>query len=359
MYNKLKSFWRNKKVFITGHTGFKGSWLVCLMKMLGAEIYGYALEPADDPNHYNLLSFDINSTLGDIRDLKKLEYALNKAKPDIVFHLAAQPIVRRSYEEPLYTLSTNIMGTVNLLELCRGIQCIKAVEIITSDKCYENIGNNKKYREDDRLGGHDPYSASKSCVEVLTASYRNSFFNQKRYGIDHEVLIASCRAGNVIGGGDWATDRLIPDIVRSINNNSTVTLRNPCSTRPWQHVMDPIFGYVFLGQKLLERNIKFADAWNFGPDNKEVLTVKDVAEEFKSNWDKFNYVFSEKTDKLHEAKFLMIDSAKANRELKWKPVWNSYKSIKRTVNWYKYYYEKGKIKTESDINEYFKALDSK
>lgn len=346
------AFWHDKRVLITGHTGFKGSWLACWLRRLGAEVYGYSLEPPIQPNHFEVLKLDINSTIGDIRNLESLKKAILESKPEIVFHLAAQPLVRLSYEEPVNTFETNVMGTLNVFEGSRASSTVKAIINVTSDKCYENREWDRGYHEDDRMGGHDPYSASKGCSELLTSSYRNSYFNNEAYGKEHNTLLASCRAGNVIGGGDWAVDRLIPDIIRGASINSLTELRNPHSTRPWQHVLEPLSGYLLLGQKLLEGKKEFAEAWNFGPDNQETLTVREVAEELKQHWDRINYTLSEDTNAVHEAKLLKVDSSKAKEKLKWIATWDSRTAIAKTVEWYKNYYENGIINTEKDIEEF-------
>ncbi len=353
----MNSFWHGKRVLITGHTGFKGSWLACWLQHLGAEIYGYSLIPPTYPSHYELLNLDIHSTIGDIRDLDALKTAISNAKPEIIFHLSAQAILRLSYKEPVNTFSTNVMGTLNVFEACRASSEVRAIINVTSDKCYENRELERGYHENDRMGGYDPYSASKGCSELLTSSYRNSYFNNERYGKDHNILLASCRAGNVIGGGDWAIDRLIPDIMRGASSNSSVEIRNPHFTRPWQHVLDPLSGYLQLGQKLLEGETWFAQAWNFGPDNTENLTVKEVVEQLKQNWDRINYRLAENTNSPHEAKLLKVNSSKATEILGWQPVWNSQTSIEKTVKWYKNYYINGIVNTERDINKYRERLD--
>ena len=348
----MNSFWKNKRVLITGHTGFKGSWLACWLQRLSAEVHGYSLAPPSKPNHYDLLNLDINSTIGDIRDIDAIKKAISDSKPDIVFHLAAQALVRLSYKKPIDTFSTNVMGTLNVFEACRESSSVRAIINVTSDKCYENHEWDRGYHEDDRMGGHDPYSASKACSELLTSSYRNSYFNNAKHGKDHDILLASCRAGNVIGGGDWAIDRLIPDIMRSANINSSVELRNPNSTRPWQHVLEPLSGYMLLAQRLLEGKTKFAEAWNFGPNYNKTLTVKEVAKELKQQWNKVNYTLAEDANAPHEAILLKVDSTKAKEKLGWTAKWDSRTAITKTVEWYKNHYENGLVNTIEDIKMY-------
>ncbi|MHC4394849.1 MAG: CDP-glucose 4,6-dehydratase, partial [Planctomycetota bacterium] len=285
--------YKDKKVLITGHTGFKGSWLALRLCRTGAKVVGYALGAPTSPSHYELLSPDCFSIIGDIRDGDKLEKVIEQEQPEIIFHLAAQPLVRQSYQEPAETFSTNIMGTVNLLNACRKFSAVRAIVVITSDKCYENQELERGYREDDAMGGHDPYSASKGCAEIVTSSYRRSFFPISKYGKEHTTLLASARAGNVIGGGDWAQDRLIPDIVRAASKNETVFIRNPNAIRPWQHVLEPLSGYLMLGQKLLEGNIEFAQGWNFGPSEGDELTVETMVEQLQRHWDRIVYQRSE------------------------------------------------------------------
>ncbi|MFZ2654183.1 MAG: CDP-glucose 4,6-dehydratase [Victivallales bacterium] len=350
-----KTFFNGKKVFITGHTGFKGSWLAFWLNRLGAEVYGYSLKPPTIPSHYSLLGLDINSTIGDIRNPDKLNTSMHAAKPEIVFHLAAQPLVRLSYEQPMETFSTNVMGTLNVFEASRKIPSVRAIINVTSDKCYENRELKRGYHENDPMGGHDPYSASKGCSELLTKCYRNSYFSNDLYGHKHNVLLASCRAGNVIGGGDWASDRLIPDIMKSANLGKPVQIRNPLSIRPWQHVLEPLSGYLMLGQKLLEGDKFFADAWNFGPLNKNSMSVKDVVRKISRFWDKIDYAIYKSTGNVHETSFLKIDSSKARMKLKWTPKWDASRTLEATARWYRNYYENRIINTEADIIAYEKA----
>lgn len=347
-------FWRGRRVFITGHTGFKGSWLAFWLQKLGADVYGYSLKPPTKPNHYSLLKLDINSKTGDICNLKKLKDAMSAAKPEIVFHLAAQSLVRLSYEQPVDTFSTNVMGTLNVFEACRQTPSVRAIINVTSDKCYENRELDIRYREGDPLGGHDPYSASKGCSEILTNSYRRSYFNNDSYGANHGTLLASCRAGNVIGGGDWAEDRLIPDIMRAAKDGKPACIRNPKSIRPWQHVLEPLAGYMLLGQELLEGKREFADAWNFGPVNGNSMSVEEVVKRVCRFWEKIEYTIPKSSRNVHEANILKIDSSKARIKLKWIPRWDAAKALETTAQWYRNYYENGVINTGSNIVEYEK-----
>ncbi len=352
-FNSLfQGIYRNKKVVITGHTGFKGSWLSLWLKLLNAKVYGFSLPPPTKPNHFDLLKLDIFSNINDIRNYKELENFMLSVQPDIVFHLAAQPIVRKSYDAPLETYSTNVTGTLNLLDICRKINSIKAVIVVTSDKCYENKEWIWGYRENDSLGGYDPYSSSKACVEILSASFRNSFFNIMDYGKKHNLLLATVRAGNVIGGGDWAIDRLVPDIVRAASKNKKAPVREPYATRPWQHLLEPLSGYLTLGSKLLQGKTEFAEAWNFGPELNSNLTVNEIIEISKKYWDKINIDIQINPDNVHEAHLLMLDCSKSAKLLKWMPVWDIEHTVFYTVNWYKKYYEENIIDTQQNIINY-------
>ncbi|PRN00938.1 CDP-glucose 4,6-dehydratase [Arcobacter cryaerophilus gv. pseudocryaerophilus] len=357
MNNLFNNIYKNKTVLVTGHTGFKGSWLIFWLKKMGANVIGYSLNIPTQPNHINLLEIDIVSIQGDIRDENKLYETFETYKPDIVFHLAAQSLVRESYENPIETYETNVIGTLKVFEACRKNN-VKAIVNITSDKAYENKEWIWGYRENDPMGGYDPYSSSKGCADLLANSYRNSFFNLKEYKKTHNTLLASCRAGNVIGGGDWAKDRLITDIMISVSQNKKVTIRNPKATRPWQHVLEPLSGYLHIGQKLLEEKIEFAEAWNFGPSDEGSISVKEVVENVKKYWDKIDYEITSDLKQLHEANLLKLDCSKAHTLLKWKDVWNSETTFEKTVNWYKSFYEKNEnILTSSDLENYI--LDAK
>lgn len=351
--NKLfENIYSSKKVLITGHTGFKGSWLAYWLSKMGAEVIGYSLQPPTEPNHFELLSPKIVSIIGDIRDQNKLSDIFKIHQPEIVFHLAAQPLVRLSYQEPVETFEVNIMGTIKILEACRKSESVNAIVVVTSDKAYQNNEWIWGYRENDPMGGFDPYSSSKGCAELAVSSYRNSFFNVTDYGKKHKILLASCRAGNVIGGGDWAKDRLISDIMLAVSQGKKVSIRNPYATRPWQHVLEPLSGYLQIGQKLLEGKYEFAEPWNFGPDDKGSITVKEVVENVKKYWSKIDYEINSDAQNLHEANLLKLDCSKAHIKLGWKSVWNSQLTFQKTVEWYKAFYESSTILSENDLNTY-------
>jgi len=352
MQSLFSSIYKNKTVLVTGHTGFKGSWLVYWLKQMGANVVGYSLEAPTQPNHIGLLNLDITTIIGDIRDLELLNQTFATYKPDIVFHLAAQPLVRLSYENPIETYETNVIGTLKVFEACRKAN-VKAIVNITSDKAYENKEWIWGYRENDPMGGYDPYSSSKGCADLLANSYRNSYFNTKEYKKTHNTLLASCRAGNVIGGGDWAKDRLITDIMLSVSHGKKVSIRNPNATRPWQHVLEPLSGYLAIGQKLLEEKVEFGEAWNFGPSDEGNITVEEVVQYVKKHWDKIDYEITRDPNQLHEANLLKLDCSKAHILLKWKDVWDSETTFEKTVLWYKAYYEEDKnILTFGDLESY-------
>lgn len=352
------NIYKGKRILVTGHTGFKGSWLTLWLKSLGAEICGYSIKPNTNPSHWDLLNLDIRSHYADIRDAKELNKVVEEFAPEIVFHLAAQPLVRLSYSNPVETYSTNIMGTLNVLEACRKIEGVKAIIVVTSDKCYENKEWAWGYREIDPMGGYDPYSSSKGCAELLTASYRSSYYNPSDYRIKHNTLLATVRAGNVIGGGDWADDRLIPDAMKATAENRSVHIRNPYAIRPWQHVLEPLSGYLLLGQRLLEENIDFASAWNLGPDASGTLNVGEVIKKTKEIWDKVNFEF-DKDEHPHEAGLLKLDCSKALQYLEWKEVLGVEKTIDYTVQWYKDFYMNGIVETERQLQEYVKLAKQK
>jgi len=346
-----------RRVLVTGHTGFKGSWLSLWLTRLGAKVIGYALDPPTQPNHFELLKLPIISIIGDIRDRDNLFKTFAAHSPEIVFHLAAQPLVRRSYANPAETFETNVMGTINVLEACRNKPSVKAIVNITSDKCYDNREWYWGYREIDPVGGYDPYSASKACAELVTTCYKRSFFNPDNYLKKHNILLASARAGNVIGGGDWAEDRLIPDIVKAESRSEITKIRNPQAIRPWQHVLEPISAYLLLGQKLFEGATQFSDPWNFGPEEKSNITVLTLIEKMKTMWDKIAYKVNSDPSSPHEAFFLKLDCSKARVLLSWNPVWDINKTIYITTRWYKEFYENGKIMSELDLTEYL--IDAK
>ncbi len=351
--------YEGKTCFITGHTGFKGSWLACWLTKMGSKVVGYSLNPSTNPNHFELLKDEYISIIGNIRDRKFLHDAILKHKPDIVFHLAAQAIVRRSYKDPVETFETNVLGTLNIFEACRKASSVRAIINVTSDKCYENKEWIWGYRENDPMGGHDPYSASKGCSEILTSSYRNSFFNLEDYGEKHNILLASARAGNVIGGGDWAEDRLIPDIIRAASKGEKVEIRNPKATRPWQHVLEPLSGYLTLGWKLLQGEKNFASGWNFGPELENNVPVSEIANLSKRYWSDIDFTELGNRDAVHEANLLMLDCSKANKMLKWKSIWGFSKTLKKTIEWYKAFYQTKTINTERDLFSYIKDAQDK
>ncbi len=331
-----QSFWKNRRVFITGHTGFKGGWLSLWLKMMGAELCGYSLAPTSTPNLFDVtrVNSKMNSIIGDIRDQKSLVAAIQNFQPEIVIHLAAQSLVKTSYDDPTTTYDTNVMGTLNLLEAVRKTKSIQSVVIVTSDKCYENQEWCWPYRENEPLGGHDPYSSSKACVEILTSSYRRCYFSQN----DSTVGLATVRAGNVIAGGDWANDRLIPDLIRSFQNNSIANIRFPNAVRPWQHVLEPLSGYLLLAEKMTDDKT-LAQAWNFGPNNSDSRPVKWIADFMVKNWgDEAGWKTDEQTHP-HEAHLLNLDSSKALNKLEWTAKLNLETALKMTVSWYKAFLE--------------------
>ena len=332
MFNNI---YRGKKVFLTGHTGFKGSWLSLWLIQLGAKVCGYALEPNTSPSMFDKLSISnriYKSIIGDVLDYKYLEKNIIDFEPDIIFHLAAQPLVRLSYAEPVLTYQTNVIGTLNLLQAARKSPSVKAIINVTSDKCYENKEDGTLFAENDILGGYDMYSSSKACVEIMTASYRRSFLQD-----DKAYALATVRAGNVIGGGDWALDRLIPDCIRSINSNVAIQIRNPSSVRPWQHVLEPLSGYLLLGQKLFENGHKYADCFNFGPDYPIAVNVAELTKKIIEFYGKGEMTVVN-SDSLHEAGLLMLNVEKSRKLLGWKPCYDFDTTIKETVDWYKNFY---------------------
>jgi CDP-glucose 4,6-dehydratase len=327
-----RSFWDGRRVFMTGHTGFKGGWMTLLLSSLGAKVVGLALPPDSNNGVFNAarMAGDLNHQIGDIRDFARLKNAVSEARPDVVIHMAAQSLVRLSYQEPVDTYATNVMGTVHLLEAVRGLSSIQAVVIVTSDKCYENVEWDRGYRENDHLGGHDPYSNSKGCAELVTSAYRRSFFNA-----EDSAWVASARAGNVIGGGDWALDRLVPDAIRAFSIGEPLIIRNPAAIRPWQHVLDPLLGYLLLAEHLVKGGIPFAGAWNFGPSTESEVPVEIVVNGLVRRWGNTARWEHKGGHYPHEAAYLKLDCSKARGRLSWRPLIGLDQALDLTVDWYK------------------------
>lgn len=328
------TFWRNRKVLVTGHTGFKGSWLCLWLQRLGAEVSGYALAAPTAPRLFDVadVARRMHSTIGDVRDAASLGSAMRAAAPEIVIHMAAQPLVRQSYVDPVETYSTNVMGTVHLLEAVRKTPTVRAVVNITSDKCYENREWIWGYREDEPMGGYDPYSSSKGCAELITAAYRNSFFNAS-LDASPRLALASARAGNVIGGGDWARDRLIPDILRALGAGESVAIRNPRAVRPWQHVLEPLSGYLQLAQRLYEQGDRYSGAWNFGPRDDDAKPVQWIVDRFIERWGDGAHWHLDGTAHPHEAHHLRLDCSKAETYLDWRPRWHLGTALDAIIAW--------------------------
>lgn len=350
--------YRNKKVLVTGHTGFKGSWLSLWLKMLGAEIIGYSIDPPSIPSFFEIIGLEeeLIHIYGDVRNFEYLQQIFHKNKPDIVFHLAAQPLVRVSYNEPRQTYETNVMGTVNVLEAARHTESVRAIINITSDKCYENREWVWGYRENDPMGGDDPYSSSKGCAELVATAYLRSFFSPETYGKRHHIALASARAGNVIGGGDWGTDRLVPDCIRSLTQDEPIIIRYPKATRPWQHVLEPLSGYLLLGARLWEQGARFSGSWNFGPTDDEEWSVEDVVKESIRLWGNGRYNVQSQGI-LHEASQLRLDCSKARIELGWNSKYSVRQTLGKTISWYKEFCngsDRKELKafTERQIGEY-------
>jgi len=338
MTNPLTDFYKGKCVLVTGHTGVKGAWLSAWLVEMGAKVIGYSLAPETDrPNLFvdAKLEHETESVIADLSDLEKLRKTCEDNRPDIILHLAAQSLVRRSYANPLETFQTNVMGTAHVLEAAKSTPSVRACVIVTTDKCYENRETLRAYREDDALGGHDPYSASKGAAEIVTSSYRRSFFADGM-----TANIGSARAGNVIGGGDWAEDRLIPDVVRAIKGSTDLQIRNPDSVRPWQHLLEPLSGYLLLGQHLFESGEAFAEAWNFGPTDDDSVTVREVLNQIQTLWpaaSKLQIHYGQSDEQLHEANLLKLDSTKAKTKLNWQPKLNLDQAVSWTSSWYEKY----------------------
>jgi CDP-glucose 4,6-dehydratase len=325
-------FWKDRRVLITGHTGFKGGWLSLWLNQLGARVYGYAIDPPNNPAFFKESKVESSleqSLFGDIQDSELLLKVMTDINPEIVIHMAAQSLVKESYMNPKLTYSTNILGTVNVFEAVRSTTSVKVVLNITSDKCYENKETNIGYTESDSMGGYDPYSSSKGCSELISSAYRQSFFHGTG------VALATARAGNVIGGGDWAKNRIIPDAIRAFLNNKPLLIRNPVATRPWQHVLEPLSGYIILCQHLMQSPEFFADGWNFGPTNEGIASVSVLADKIINRWGNSAMWKLDEEFHPHEASLLSLDCSKANNELNWRPIWNLDRTILETINWYK------------------------
>jgi len=351
-------FWKDKLVFLTGHTGFKGSWLSLWLQSLGASVTGYALPPPSTPNLFNVANVaqTMSSLDADICNLPMLKQSMQIARPEIVIHMAAQPLVRFSYAEPVETYLTNVMGTVHVLESVRNTPSVKAVLVVTTDKCYENIENiNRSYRENDPLGGHDPYSSSKACAELVTAAYRKSFLQQQG------IAVATARAGNVIGGGDWATDRLVPDILRGFSQNKVVQIRNPESIRPWQHVLDPLSGYLTLAEHLYYQGSAYSEGWNFGPKDEDAQSVQWIVEQLALSWGKSASWQHDTLKHPHEANFLKLDISKAKARLDWTPTWSLETALQTITHWHRAWLAQADMKKLclEQINQYSKDMQEK
>jgi len=350
-YRQYENFYKNKRILITGHTGFIGSWLTKWLTMLDAQVCGYALDPPIQPNLYEVLNLTrkvSKDIRGDIRNTKLLRKTIIDFQPEIVFHLAAQPIVLESYDNPLETFDTNVIGTVNLLNELRKVDSLKAIVVVTSDKSYRNNEWVYPYRETDELGGRDPYSASKSCQDIVAQSFKESYFS------DSGIALSSVRAGNVIGGGDWAKNRLVPDIVRGIVDGHPIIIRNPKSVRPWQHVLEPVHGMLLLTKKMFN-STRFSGAWNFGPNNEMEVTVREIVDKVIELWGKGKFKVENRSTKK-EARFLNLDISKAKRELGWFPKYDIDKALELTVEWYKDFYGSGNVNelTHNQIENYYK-----
>jgi CDP-glucose 4,6-dehydratase len=349
MFNQ--EIWENRKVLVTGHTGFKGSWLAFWLTQLGAKVTGYGLDPLTDPNLFSVLDIDkdIIDHRSDIRDLSALERVIKSDKPGIIVHMAAQSLVRESYKDPVGTYAANVMGTVNLIEAARSCDSVRVILIVTSDKCYENREIDYGYGETDPLGGYDPYSSSKGCAELVTSAFRRSFFEH-----DSRVAVASARAGNVIGGGDWAADRIIPDAIRAFSGKQRLQVRNPDAVRPWQHVLEPLSGYMILCEKMWDQPSKFSEGWNFGPEDESVHTVEEITDTVSELWGDHAAWEKSNGDHPHETNLLKLDITKAKKQLGWTPKWDLDTSLEKIVTWYKSYYNSEDMReiTLRQIKEY-------
>jgi len=350
-----QSFWKGKRVYLTGHTGFKGSWLSLWLESMGAEVKGYALSPSTSPSLFEEANVaeKIESEIGDIRNLEQLQASMVKFNPDILIHMAAQPLVRLSYKEPVETYETNVMGTVKVLEAARSCANLKSIVSVTTDKCYENREREQGYREDEPMGGHDPYSSSKGCAELVTSAYRRSFMHEKGIGL------ASARAGNVIGGGDWSEDRLIPDILSAFEKRNPVIIRNPKSTRPWQHVLEPLSGYLVLAKKLYESPQDYAEGWNFGPHEDDAKPVDWILNKMVAKWHGEASWKLDEGSHPHEAGFLKLDISKAKQQLNWQPTWHLESTLQRIISWHQAWlnHEDMQVACLNEINEYMRDMN--
>jgi len=353
MQCKLDSFYSGKKILITGHTGFKGSWLLAWMMESGADVCGFSLAPSTEPNHFKLQNFSFKNHFGNINSEQAFKMVLDSFQPQIVFHLAAQSLVGYAYQNPVETVETNVLGTIKILQACRNCNSVKAFVCVTSDKVYRISDPPKNYSEEDELGGSEIYSASKSSAEILVSAFRKSFLH------DSSLLVATVRAGNVIGGGDWSEDRLIPDLVRAAALGQKAIIRNPSHIRPWQHVLDALSGYLIVGQKLFEGDAAIAGAWNFGPVGEKEFSVDEIVKASAAQWKKIQLQYEGHGKQFGETRTLFIDSNKSVQQLKWKPVWSTLEGLEKTIGWYRGFYEEGKIITTQQLSEYITAARQK
>jgi CDP-glucose 4,6-dehydratase len=353
MHEPAAAFWKGRRVFVTGHTGFKGGWLSLWLHSMGAEVHGYALEPPTNPSFFDVANVErdlASCTIADIRDFARLSSALEAARPDVVFHFAAQPLVRDSYQHPVETYATNVMGVVHLLEAVRSSASVKALVNVTTDKCYENQERARGYREDEPMGGYDPYSSSKGCAELVTAAYRRSFLA----GVG--IAVATARAGNVIGGGDWGCDRLLPDFLRAIDAGTRLVIRSPLSTRPWQHVLEPLSGYLMLAERLYTDGAEVTEAWNFGPADGDTQTVLWIVEHLASWYPELSWKL-DRSEQPHEAGTITLDSGKARARLGWQPRWRLESALEKTTAWHQAWRRAEDMheRTIAQIGEYVRA----
>lgn len=350
-------FWKGKRVFLTGHTGFKGSWLSLWLQSMGAQVKGYALSPPTTPALFEeaRVADGMDSEHGDIRDLDAITRSMTSFQPDILIHMAAQPLVRLSYREPVATYATNVMGTVHVLEAARKCKQLRCIVNITTDKCYENREWEWGYRENEPMGGHDPYSNSKGCAELVTSAYRNSFFNDEK-----GPALASARAGNVIGGGDWADDRLIPDILRAFEKSQPVIIRNPLATRPWQHVLEPLSGYLVLAQHLWQHGAGYAEGWNFGPRDEDAMPVEWILDHMVSSWGKGASWQLDTNPQPHEARYLKLDISKARARLHWSPTWGLNETLERIIRWHNVWLAGQDVRQQclAEIDDYMAGMQA-